>query len=85
MFFVGIFLVKYRVELLLAVPFLCGLYCLYLHLSYKEDSAVQKPEKLYRERGLMAYIFFLIVLLALLLTVDIPFLAIFLDTSLLRI
>jgi 4-hydroxybenzoate polyprenyltransferase len=84
-FFVGIFLVKYRVELILAVPFLCGLYCLYLHLSYKEDSAVQKPEKLYRERALMAYILFLVVLFVLLLTVDIPFLSIFLSTNLLQI
>jgi 4-hydroxybenzoate polyprenyltransferase len=84
MFFVGIFLVKYRVEFILAVPFLCGLYCLYLYLSYKEDSAVQKPERLYRERGLMAYILFLIVLFALLLVVDIPFLSILQDTSLLR-
>lgn len=85
MFFVGVFLVKYRVELVMAVPFLCGLYCLYLHISYKEDSSVQKPEQLYRERGLMAYILFLIVLFALLLSIDIPFLSIFLDTNLLRI
>ena len=85
MFFVGIFLVKYRVELILAVPFLCGLYCLYLNMSYKEDSAVQKPEQLYRERGLMVYILFLIVLFALLLIVDIPFLSIFVDTNLLRV
>jgi 4-hydroxybenzoate polyprenyltransferase len=85
MFFVGIFLVKYRVELILAVPFLCGLYCLYLNISYKEDSAVQKPERLYRERGLMAYILFLIVLFVILLIMDIPFLSILTDTSLLRI
>jgi 4-hydroxybenzoate polyprenyltransferase len=85
MFFVGIFLIKYRVELILAIPFLCGLYCLYLYISYKEDSAVQKPEQLYRERGLMLYILFLIVLLALLLIVDIPFLSIFVDTNLLHI
>jgi 4-hydroxybenzoate polyprenyltransferase len=83
-FFVGIFLIKYRIELILAVPFLCGLYCLYLHLSYKEDSAVQKPEKLYRERGLIAYILGWVALFALLLIADMPFLSLFLDTNLLR-
>jgi 4-hydroxybenzoate polyprenyltransferase len=84
-FFVGIFLIKYRLELILAIPFLCGLYCVYLKLSYKEDSAVQKPEKLYRERGLMLYIFFLIAFSCLLLIVDIPFLSVFLEKNLLQL
>ncbi|GHS86370.1 decaprenyl-phosphate phosphoribosyltransferase [Synergistales bacterium] len=84
-FFVGVFLIKYRLELILTIPFLCGLYCVYLKLSYEEDSVVQKPEKLYRERGLMLYIIFLISLFVLLLLFDIPGLSLFLDKSLLRI
>jgi 4-hydroxybenzoate polyprenyltransferase len=84
-FFVGIFLIKYRLELILAIPFLCGLYCLYLALSYKEDSAVQKPEKLYKERGLMLYIFFLIAFSFFLLIFDIPFLSVFLEKNLLHL
>ena len=84
-FFVGIFLIKYRLELIFTIPFLCGLYCVYLKLSYKEDSAVQKPEKLYKEHGLMLYIFFLIIFSFLLLIVDIPFLSVVLEKNLLRL
>jgi 4-hydroxybenzoate polyprenyltransferase len=29
-FFCGIFLIKYCIELIIAIPFLCGLFCLYL-------------------------------------------------------
>ncbi|MEI3014343.1 MAG: hypothetical protein V8T36_06155 [Ruthenibacterium lactatiformans] len=51
LFLCGIFIIKYKIELLLVVPFLCGLFCFYLHFAFKKDSAVQKPEKLYREKG----------------------------------
>jgi Ca2+/Na+ antiporter len=81
-FFTGVFLIKYRIEFILAIPFLCGLYCLYLKMSYKEDSAVQKPEKLYRERSLILYISFLTLLFAFLLFVDIPELSVLLESDL---
>lgn len=76
-FFVGIFLVKYRIELVLLIPILIGLYCFYFNLSFKEDSAVQKPEKLYHEKGLMLYCAALIVIFAILMFVDIPWLEVF--------
>ncbi|AEF86766.1 prenyltransferase, UbiA family [Treponema primitia ZAS-2] len=80
-FFCGIFMIKYRIELLIAVPFLCGLFCIYLNICYKFDSSAQKPEKLFKEKGLMAYILFFIVLLLILLFVPLPFLQYFLETS----
>lgn len=52
-FLLGAFLVKYRLELLVAIPFLFALFGKYLAIAYKPDSAAQKPEKLYREKGLM--------------------------------
>jgi hypothetical protein len=76
-FFVGIFLIKYRIELILFMPALMGLFCYYLWLSFKEDSAVQKPEKLYREKGLMLYCAVLAVLFFVLMYVDIPWLSVF--------
>lgn len=76
-FFIGIFLTKYRIELVLFMPFLIGLYCYYFHLAFKPDSAVQKPEKLFKEKGLMLYCFFLIIMLCLLAIVDVPGLDIF--------
>ena len=62
-FFCGIFMIKYRIELLLAIPFLCGLFCVYMNICYKQDSSAQKPEKLFREKGLLLYVFFFIILL----------------------
>lgn len=52
-FLLGAFLVKYRIELLVAMPFMFALFGKYLAIAYKPDSAAQKPEKLYREKGLM--------------------------------
>lgn len=56
-FCLGIFMIKYRVEYVLAMPILFILFSYYLMLSYQEDSVVQKPEKLYREKKLLAMVF----------------------------
>ncbi|WP_326974936.1 UbiA prenyltransferase family protein [Caproicibacter sp. BJN0012] len=84
-FFLGVFLVKYRIELLLAVPFLCGLFCLYFSIGLKKDSAAQKPEKLFREKFLMLYLVCFLVLVVVLLFVNIPQLSVFLSDSLIEV
>lgn len=71
-FFIGVFMIKYRIEYILAMPFVFGLFCFYLAIAFKPDSAVQKPEKLYREKKLLAYIAVLIIILVLLTFIDIP-------------
>lgn len=71
-FFCGIFMIKYRTELILDIPILCGLFCLYLHISYKEDSGAQKPEKLFKEKGLMLYLAIFLFITCVLMFVDIP-------------
>ena len=73
-FFCGIFMIKYRIELVLDIPVLCGLFVYYLIISYKPDSSVQRPEKLFHEKGLMLYLLLLIAVTVLLAFVDIPFL-----------
>ncbi|HAG68733.1 MAG TPA: prenyltransferase [Lachnospiraceae bacterium] len=78
-FCIGIFMLKYRIEYLVAVPFIIGLFCFYLYIAYKPDSAAQKPEKLYREKPLIIYLAFLVVLLVVLTFVDIPALSIWSD------
>ena len=55
-FFIAVFLVKYRIEYLLVVPVIIGLFGHYLALSMGPQSAAQKPEKLFREKGLMALV-----------------------------
>lgn len=81
-FFSGIFMIKYRIELLIAIPFLCGLFSYYLYICYKPDSSAQKPEKLFREKGLMIYVILFVILMAVLMVVPIPALQHFLDPSL---
>ena len=74
---IGVFLTKYRIEMILFMPFLCFLFCYYFILSFNRDSAVQKPERLYKEKGLMLICLCLIIIFAILMLVDIPALKIF--------
>lgn len=52
-FFLGVFLIKYRVEYILAFPFIAGLFGCYLWLSMLPDSIAQRPERMFRSRRLM--------------------------------
>ena len=81
-FFLGVFLIKYKIELLIFVPFLAGLFCWYFHISLKADSAAQKPEKLYREKAMMLYVLFLVILFSACMLIDIPLLHPLLDSML---
>ena len=83
--FCGIFIIKYRVELVLIIPFIAAIFCYYISLSYKEDSAVAKPEKLYKEKKLMVLIILAIIVGICLLNIDIPELSIFLTHDLIKI
>ena len=71
-FFLAIFLIKHRIELLISFPFLALLFAWYLHIGFENNSIVQHPEKLYRKKGFILYVFFLSVLLVVLLKIDIP-------------
>lgn len=84
-FFIGIFMIKYRIEYLIAMPFVFGLFCFYLAIAFKPDSAAQKPEKLYREKKLLAYIAILIIILIALTFIDIPALNYWVDPFLLEV
>ncbi len=59
-------------ESVLIMPIMTALFSYYLFISYKEDSAAQAPEKLYREKGLMIFVLVFIIAFAVLLKVDIP-------------
>lgn len=54
--FLGMFILKYHLELILAVPLIAGFFSYYMRVALKNNSAVQNPERLYRERGLMIYL-----------------------------
>ncbi len=84
-FLCGTFLIKYKIELVLCIPFLCLLFCYYLYIAFKPDSAVQKPEKLYKEKSLLLFLVGFVILFVVLLFIDIPFLKQLLDQTLIRI
>lgn len=70
--FTSIFIIEYRIEYILALPMLIGLFVLYFYLSFKEDSVVQKPEKLYKEKSLLVYLLLFIFILFILTFLDVP-------------
>ena len=53
MLFLGAFIMRYRIELILGFPLVALTMAIYLKLAFKTESAVQNPEKLYREPALM--------------------------------
>ena len=73
-FFIGIFLIKYRIEYLLSMPVMFALFTYYVMMAFNEDSAAQKPEKLYKEKKLLALVVLFVAVLAILTVVDIPIL-----------
>lgn len=68
----GIFVVRYRIELILAFPFIALLMAMYFDLSFKKNSAVQHPEKLYREPSLMAIALLTGIIMIVLLNIHLP-------------
>lgn len=71
-FLLGVFLIKYRVEFVIAVPFISILFVWYLYLGMALESIAQAPEKLYRQKAFIAYVSFLSALLIALTIIDIP-------------
>ena len=72
MLFLGAFIMRYRIELILGFPFVAFTMAIYLKLSFKPDSAVQNPEKLYREPLLMASFASTVLVMGLLLFIRMP-------------
>jgi decaprenyl-phosphate phosphoribosyltransferase len=72
MLFLGAFIMRYRLELILSFPFIALAMAMYLVVALRPDSAVQRPEGLYREPLLMATLIVCSVVIAVLLVVDIP-------------
>ena len=71
-FFIGVFMIKYRMQYILGMPLIFGLFCFYLAIAFKPDSAAQKPEKLYKEKSLLIYLLILVAVLIALTFIDIP-------------
>jgi decaprenyl-phosphate phosphoribosyltransferase len=78
-FFLGIFLVKNRVELLFSFPFFALLFAWYLRIGLLDNSPVQGSEKLYTRKWFMLYVGLFCALLVVLMFVKIPVLSYLLE------
>jgi decaprenyl-phosphate phosphoribosyltransferase len=72
MLFLGAFVMRYRLELILAFPLVAFVMAVYLRLAFKRESAVVNPEKLYREPLLMVAVGLCALVMIVLMVVDIP-------------
>ena len=68
----GFFAARYHVELILATPIVAYAMAYYMHLGFKPESPVQRPEGLYRSRKLVFLILLVLVAVMVLMIVDIP-------------
>lgn len=80
-FFMGIFLIKDRIELLVSFPFFALLFSWYLRIGLLNDSPVQGSEKLYTRKWFMLYLVLFTILLCILMFVEIPWLHWFLQNA----
>ncbi len=74
MLFLGGFIIRYRMELILGFPLVAFTMAIYLKIAFKPQSAVQNPEKLYREPLLMASFIATTLVMTILLFVRMPWL-----------
>ena len=74
MLFFGEYMGRYRMEMVVAFPFVAAVMGVYFALAFKPDSAAQRPELLIREPLLMAVIGACAVVIVLMLFVDLPWL-----------
>lgn len=70
----GLFIARYRLELIFSFPLVALMMATYFDLAFKPHSAVQNPEKLFREPRLMAELAVVVVVVIVMLHVDLPWL-----------
>lgn len=79
--FLGVFLVKYRIEFVLSLPLFAILFVWYLRIGMRAKSVTQTPEKLYKERKFAAFVVFLSVAVTFLFFQDLPWLNVLIDSQ----
>lgn len=71
-FFLGVFLIKYRIEFLLTFPLFSLMFAWYLAIGLRPHSAAEAPERLFGERRFVAFVAALCAIAGVLFYVDIP-------------
>lgn len=84
MLFFGAFVMRYRLELILAFPLIAFIMAMYLNLAFKEDGVAQAPEKLWKEMPLMISSFLCLVLMVFLMNYPLPAFTAFFQQSMMH-
>jgi 4-hydroxybenzoate polyprenyltransferase len=72
--FLGVFIVRWHLELILIVPLIAGFIGFYLYVAFKPESAAQTPERLLHEKGLIVYLLICLTAFTVLMFLEIPLL-----------
>ena len=72
MLFFGAFIMRYRLELIMSFPLVALVMAAYLALAFQANSAVQRPEGLYREPSVMLPVIACALFMGVLLFIDVP-------------
>lgn len=83
-FFFTIFIIKYKIELLLTVPLVCYLYIHIFQISQKKNSIIMKIEKIYKDKVFILLTLILFIISFVLLEINIDFLEIFQSRNLIK-
>ncbi len=80
-FFLGVFLIRYRVEYLLIFPLFSFLFTYYFTLGLRPNSPVQYPERLYLDIKLTLVVALILILFIVFTWMDLPFIHFILERS----
>lgn len=73
-FFIAVFLIRYRMEYVFALPFIAILFASYLWLSLRRNSIAQRPERMFRSRRLVGSLSLAVLAMVTMSFLDMPFL-----------
>ena len=77
--FLGVFLVKYKIEFLLTLPLFAILFVWYLYIGMQANSVSQAPEKLYKQKKFVTFVGVLGAFAIAMLFIDLPWLNVLLE------
>ncbi|MHC4580039.1 MAG: UbiA prenyltransferase family protein, partial [Planctomycetota bacterium] len=80
-FFCGVFITRYKLELVLAIPIYSLFMGAYLRVAFRKHSPVQNPERLYKHKKLVLFCVIMFLVTILCLSVRVPFLHKIFETS----
>lgn len=83
-FFLGIFLIKYKIEFLISFPFIALMFTWYMKIALQPTSVAMNPEKLYLNPVFLGYVLFVCGLIGVLFFIEIDTLQFLLDHNVVR-